>query len=167
MRCGRWLAISVLAATAAVYSRPAEPAEIAGIDDAAHRALRVDARKQRDAIEWLLRNGDQNSVAVLVQLLRWLPDEDAAIVVRLQMLTGARPGPRWFDWMVWQQGHPEIKPYPGYAGFLADLLAGIDPRFRRFVRADMPHEIRLEEIVWGGRSEERRVGKECRSRWST
>jgi hypothetical protein len=44
MRCARWLAISILAATAAVHPVPAVPAEIAGIDDAAHRALSVDAR---------------------------------------------------------------------------------------------------------------------------
>jgi hypothetical protein len=48
--------------------------------------------------------------------------------------------------MLWQQAHPEVSAYPGYAGFLADLLAGIDPRFRRFLRAGVPHAIRLEEI---------------------
>src|SRR5258708_3247743 len=150
MRCARWLAISLLAVTASVHCVPAAPAEIASVDDAAHRALSADLRRQRDAIEWLLKNGDQGSVAVLIQLLRWLPDEETAIVGRLEALTGARPGLRWFDWVVWQQSHPEIKPYSGYAGFLADLLAGIDPRFNRFVRTDTPHEIRLEEIAWGG-----------------
>jgi hypothetical protein len=87
---------------------------------------------------------------VLIQLLRWHPDEKAAIVRRLETLTGAHPGSRWFDWMIWQQSHPEFTPYPGYTGFLGDLLAGIDPRFGRFVRADVPLEIRPEEIVWGG-----------------
>jgi hypothetical protein len=52
--------------------------------------------------------------------------------------------------MLWQQAHPEVSAYQGYAGFLADLLAGIDPQFRRFVRAGVPHAVRLEEIAWGG-----------------
>jgi hypothetical protein len=39
---------------------------------------------------------------------------------------------------------------PGYAGFLADLLARMDPHFRRFVRAGIAHELRIEEIAWGG-----------------
>src|SRR5258708_32869347 len=123
MRCARWLAISILAVTASVYSAPAVPAEIASVDDAAHRALSADLRRQRDAIEWLLKNGDQGSGAVLIQLLRWLPDEETAIVGRLEALTGARPGRRWFDWMVRQQSNPEIKPYHGDPGFVADLLA--------------------------------------------
>src|SRR6516164_238593 len=52
--------------------------------------------------------------------------------------------------MVWQQDHPEFPRYPGYAGFLADLLARIDPPFRRFVYDGIAHEIRVEEIAWGG-----------------
>ena len=105
------------------------------MDDAAHRALSANPPERHEAIQWLLQNGDQGSVAVLIQLLRWLPDEAGPLVARLETLTGARAGSRWFDWMVWQQGHPEVAPYPGYTGFLADLLAGIDPRFRRFVYA--------------------------------
>ena len=67
----------------------------------------------------------------------------------LTSLTGA--GVRgWFDWAVWQQEHPEIKPYSGYPALLSDLLARVDPSFRRFVSAGMRHELRLEEIVWGG-----------------
>jgi len=122
----------------------------AGLDDAARLALSADARERREGTEWLLQNGDRGSIAVLIQLLRWLPDDDTAIVHRLETLTGAHPGSRWFDWMLWQQDHPEVAPDPAYAGFLADLLASIDPRFRRFVRSDVPHAIRLEEIAWGG-----------------
>jgi hypothetical protein len=140
----------VVAAMMFAAGAGADPAPIASVDDAAHRALSPNARERRAAIQWLLQNGDRGSVAVLIQLLRWLPDEEGAVVARLETLTGARAGPRWFDWMIWQQGHPEVAPNPGYTGFLADLLAGIDPRFRRFVRADVPREIRPEEIAWGG-----------------
>ena len=123
---------------------------VADLDAAAYGALSGNARERREAVEWLLENGDRGSVAVLIQLLRWLPDDEDAIVARLKHLTGADPGSRWFDWMVWQQAHPEVTPYLGYAGFLSDLLASVDPRFRRFLHADVPHEIRIEEIAWGG-----------------
>ena len=123
---------------------------IAGIADAAHRALSGDDKTRRNATQWLLQNGDQGSVAVLIQLLRWLPDDENEIVARLQAVSGARPGQHWFDWMVWQRAHPEITPFAGYDEFLSAMLAGIDPRFQRFIHAGVPHEIRLEEITWGG-----------------
>jgi hypothetical protein len=140
----------VIASAISCSAAKPETSPIAGIDDAAHLALSANARERQEGMQWLLRNGDRTSVAVLIQLLRWLPDEEGFVAARLERLTGAHVGPRWFDWMIWQQGHPEFVPYPGYTGFLADLLAGIDPRFRRFLRADVPHEICPEEIVWGG-----------------
>jgi hypothetical protein len=143
---------SLVVSALAISCSAAEPATspVTGIDDAAHLALSPNAGERQQGTQWLLRNGDRTSVAVLIQLLRWLPDEESFVAARLETLTGAHVGPRWFDWMIWQQGHPEFVPYPGYTGFLADMLAGIDPRFRRFLRADVPHEIRPEEIVWGG-----------------
>ncbi|MBI1779461.1 MAG: DUF3179 domain-containing protein [Proteobacteria bacterium] len=150
----RSLALSIfLCITAPTMFEAAARADVPTIntlDGAAHRALSSNARERREAIQWLLQNGDRGSVAVLIQLLRWVPDEERAMVARLQALTGAQAGSRWFDWMIWQQSHPEVAPYPGYVGFLADLLAGIDPRFRRFVRAGGAREIRAEEITWGG-----------------
>lgn len=154
MRAGGVLTFLLLIATARglpvspAFAAPAGP--VVDLDDAAHRALSRDGGERREGIEWLLQSDDRGTVAVLVQLLRWRPDEERAIVAHLEALTGAKAGPRWFDWMVWQQTHPEIKPYPGYDGFLADMLAGIDPQFRRFVQGGVAHEIRLEEIVWGG-----------------
>jgi hypothetical protein len=145
-----WLAIVFVTATLTAAPAQVPSPAIADIDDAARLALSADARERREGTEWLLQNGDRGSVAVLIQLLRWQPDGDAAIVRRLETLTGSHPGSRWFDWMLWQQAHPEVSPYPGYAGFIGDLLSAIDPRFHRFLRADVPHQIRLDEIAWGG-----------------
>ena len=52
--------------------------------------------------------------------------------------------------MLWQQAHPEIAPFEGFDAFKADVLAVIDPDFRLFLKPGVAHEIRLEEIVWGG-----------------
>ena len=144
------IALYCIATAFSVTAARAEAPAAADLDAAAHRAIAGNVHERFEAIAWLLENGDRGSVAVLIQLLRWLPDDEEAIVARLKHLTGADPGTRWFDWMLWQQAHPEFIPYPGYAGFLTDLLAGIDPRFRRFLAADVPHEIRIEEIAWGG-----------------
>ncbi|MBV9524021.1 MAG: hypothetical protein JO010_14565, partial [Alphaproteobacteria bacterium] len=117
----------------------AAPIAAETIDGEARLALSPLPRENEPALDWLIAHGDTGTVAVLIQLLRWQPEEGRRIVAGLEQLTGAQPGQRWFDWMVWQQGHPEIRPYPGYAGFAADLFAILDPQFRRFIRAGVPH----------------------------
>ena len=123
---------------------------ISDLESAAHQVLSPRPQESRQAIDCLLQHGDRRSVAVLIQLLRWLPEYGDGLVARLEWLTGVHAGSHWFDWMLWQQEHPDFPRYPGYAGFLADLLARIDPRFRRFVHDGIAHEIRVEEIAWGG-----------------
>ena len=58
-------------------------------------------------------------------------------------------------------------PTPGI-GFkdIMPLLADADALHEAVDRMAAWAEPRSPEIVLGGRSEERRVGKECRSRWS-
>src|SRR5260221_7064429 len=94
---------------------------IANVDDAARGALSSVPQERRDALDWLMRHGGRGSVAVLIQLLRWLPRDQESLVTRLEALTGARAGSLWFDWMVWQQAHSEVIPYPGYKGFPTHL----------------------------------------------
>ena len=114
------------------------------------RALSDDAPERDRAVAWLAEHGGGKAVAPLIHLLRWLPDDRATIVAALEKLTGERAGDKWFDWMLWQQKHPKITPYDGFGNFLALTLADIDPQFLRFVHGGVAHEIRLEEIAWGG-----------------
>jgi hypothetical protein len=93
----------------AAFAAPAQPAAIAGVDDAAHRALSADAQQRREGLDWLLRNGDRSAIAVLIALMRWLPDDQAAIVRRLEQLTSAHAGSHWFDWMLWCFGNRPIR----------------------------------------------------------
>jgi hypothetical protein len=116
----------------------------------AHQALSRDRNERLDAVDWLVKHGDSRAVAPLIQLMRWLPEHNDLIDRGLVAITGRKSRGRWADWMVWQQEHPEIKPYDGFTALVADILALIDPRFGRFVRADLPFDIRVEEIVWGG-----------------
>jgi len=141
-----WVSASTLAQTGG----HADTSSITDLDGAVRQVLSPVPRQSREAVDWLVQHGDHSSLAILIQLLRWLPEYQDLLVARLEALTGARVGKHWFDWMVWQQGHPEFPSHPGYAAFLTDLLVRIDLQFRRFVYDGVAHDIRLEEITWGG-----------------
>src|SRR5260221_13338778 len=115
------LVFIVGAPTNAETSSDTTKSAIVNVDDAARGTLSSVPQERRDAIDWLMRHGDRGSVAVLIQLLRWLPGDQGLLVARLEALTGARAGSLWFDWMVWQQAHSEVIPYPGYKGFPTHL----------------------------------------------
>jgi hypothetical protein len=98
----------------------------------------------------LLRGrGKPDVVPGLIQVMQFVED-DGWIDRTLAGLTGETPGKSWTDWMLWQEAHPEIKPFQGFDAFKADVLAVIDPDFRLFLKPGVEHEIRLEEIAWGG-----------------
>jgi len=134
----------------AVASETKRPEIDALIGVHALHALSDDASEREHAVAWLMEQGGDGAVAPLIHLLRWLPEDRARIVAALEKLTGQRLGDRWFDWMLWQQKHPEIAPYDGFDSFLAYTFANVDPRFLRFVHGGVAHDIRLEEIAWGG-----------------
>ena len=52
--------------------------------------------------------------------------------------------------MLWQEEHPEVAVFEGYGAFKADVMAWLDSNFRKFLYRGVKHEIRLEEIAWGG-----------------
>jgi hypothetical protein len=98
----------------------------------------------------ILRGRDNPDVVPgLIQALRFVED-DGWIDRTLAGLTGEESGKSWKEWMLWQQAHPEITPFEGFDAFKADVMAVIDPNFRLFLKPGVKHEIRLEEIVWGG-----------------
>ena len=103
-----------------------------------------------NARAWMARRGKPDVVAALIMALRYVPGDRAKNTGVLKAITGANYGPDWNDWMLWQQAHPEVKSFEGFDRFQADLFARIDPNFRVFLRPGVKHEIRLEEIVWGG-----------------
>ncbi len=102
------------------------------------------------ALMRLVQHGKPDMAAVLIMALRFIPGNRAKILAVLKHVTGEDPGDKWFDWMEWQQAHPEVKPFEGFNRFQADLFAQIDENFRVFLYPGMKHAIRLEEITWGG-----------------
>ena len=68
----------------------------------------------------------------------------------LKKLTGNQKNETWFEWMVWQEAHPKLKPHKTFAHLKHFVFTKLDPRFDRFVRPGIKMDIRLEEVTWGG-----------------
>ena len=102
-----------------------------------------------EALAAFEERGELDIVATLIQGLRFLRRDAPAINQTLQALTG-ETHTEWHEWMLWQEAHPEIEPHAGFDAIKADVMASIDPNFRAFLYRDVEHEIRLEEITWGG-----------------
>lgn len=105
---------------------------------------------RRVSIEWLRDVGGKPAIPALIRGLRFTPDERELIINALETLTGEQAGKRWHDWVLWQEAHPEVRPFDGHDSFLTTLFTAIDPNFVSFVYPGVSHKIRLEEIVWGG-----------------
>lgn len=92
--------------------------------------------------------------AGLILALRFVPERQAKITQTLHALTGETAASDWFDWMLWQEKHPEFEPHPSFIDFMRDLYLRIDPEFDRFLRPEdltrARAKIRAEEITWGG-----------------
>ncbi len=115
----------------------------------ARQALAPDRAAREFALTAIARRGKPDMAAALIQLLRFIA-EDKAVQQTLEHITKASPGEDWHDWMLWQQAHPEIVPFAGFDAFKADALAIVDESFRLFLQPGVAHEIRLEEVTWGG-----------------
>ncbi len=105
---------------------------------------------RQQTMEWMRERNQTDVVAALIYALRYNPEDKKEILKTLRTLTGQKIGADWFKWMLWQQANPQIKPFPEFDSFLSDFFAGIDPEFKIFIRPGVKHEIRLEEIAWGG-----------------
>lgn len=122
-------------------------------DEAAEQVQRLFSPNHEgrlDALEWMRERNKLDVVAPLIYATRYLRAEGPRVAVTLEELTGARHGTDWFQWMLWQQAHPEVTPFEGFDVFQASLFARIDTNFLRFLYPGVKHEIRLEEITWGG-----------------
>ena len=97
--------------------------------------------------------GETDVVPALILALRYSGTAQAEIEAALAELTGQEAA-GWFEWMLWQQAHPEVAPHASYATLKLKLFATIDPRFLTFLvpwtSDPETMRIRLEEITWGG-----------------
>ncbi len=147
-----------LAGLAALATSALAPrAALAGSDaqERAYRAL-VFTRSEAQwiaALEELRGVTDPGIVAPLILVLRYGQGPRLPVLDIMAAAAGeAHEG--WFEWMLWQERHPEVVPHPGYTGFKRDIFLAIDPNFELFL--DPAHlgrdaaRIRFEEVTWGG-----------------
>ncbi len=115
----------------------------------------ADRTAVRRAYNRILLAGDQRYIAAFIELMRinmigvGTPLNFDESVRALEALSGQSFGGDWFDWIEWYGG-TDLAPPPGFTGWKGRLLGRIDPGFAEFLRDDLPGEIRVEEIVWGG-----------------
>ncbi len=104
--------------------------------------------KRTKAVVYFVERGKADAAAALILALRFIRDDRMAKA--LTAITDEAGRTSWPEWMLWQEAHPEIVPFEGFQLFHAWVHSQIDPNFQLFLGADKPHEIRIEEIVWGG-----------------
>ena len=107
----------------------------------------------RNALAALQTRGNPDAAAAMILALRYRRYAVRDLSKALEEVTG-HSALGWFDWMLWQEAHPEIQPHPSFQEVKLVALRRIDPNFLRFFRDDWAApknmKIRLEEITWGG-----------------
>lgn len=103
------------------------------------------------SIKWLDANWRDDFTAYAVEIIRFI--EQRSTTQELLALVARKTGAQvsaddWFAWMRWQWQRPP--PPPAYAAFKADLHAYVDPRFAGYFSPERRSLIRLDEVVWGG-----------------
>ena len=146
-----WLCLSLLVASIPADAQERLPAANPGetVAQMVRDVFSVDTATRRDALTALRQLDNPGAIPGLIQALRFIRDEEA-IAATLNALAESQLGTEWNEWMLWQQAHPEIVPFAEFDAFKADVMALIDPEFRLFLKPGVEHEIRLEEIDWGG-----------------
>ncbi len=144
------LILGVLAPPIAAEAHETAPTEAdLAVERLVRQVLQPDPQVRGAALSSLAERGNSDVAAGLIQAMRFVRS-DPAIGRALASLTGVDHGNDWHAWMLWQQAHPEIVPFVGFDAFKADILAAVDENFRHFLWPGIAHEIRLEEITWGG-----------------
>ena len=144
------LAASLFFATAWIGSVRAQESPEA-LADQAFALFQGTSAQRQNALDALVGSGRADAAPILILALRFSRRASASgLVEGLEKLTGAKPGDDWADWMRWQEAHPETGVIPGFAKLQARVYDLIDPNFQVFLSSSVKHEIRLEEITWGG-----------------
>ncbi|MGF1502086.1 MAG: DUF3179 domain-containing protein [Paracoccaceae bacterium] len=106
-----------------------------------------------EAMRVIAAERDPSLAPALIFALRFTRADRRPIVEHLAQLTGAAHED-WFDWMLWQEAHPAIRPAPWFVELKREVFLAIDPNFSVFLRPEYlapdRMKIRLEEITWGG-----------------
>ena len=109
----------------------------------------------RKAVEKVLLAGDKRFISVFIELLRAVEvnihpaDNYKLYATALVQLSGQDFQNNFSSYFEWYGG-TSLTPPPGFTNWKGQLLSGLDYRFLQFFQNDLPSEIRVEEILWGG-----------------
>ena len=152
-----WRAVVLLALVTLFIANPRAHAGHGLRNDAVAGASQAvllgSAERAGEALEFLRQRGKQDVVAGLILALQFSNNDEAPILATLKALTG-HEAKDWFEWMLWQEANPKLRPHPSFAALMVDTLRRVDPKFDLFFRAGWQNgdgmRVRMEEIVWGG-----------------
>jgi len=139
----------LLIAFSLIFAAPVFAQESEVIEKARDLFITTDNAKVDAAIQYFKDRKNTDSVGVLLLALRFSANA-VAIGDALETITGEKFGSEWNKWMLWQEAHPEIKPFEGFNQIHADVHKRIDGNFQLFLSGDRKYTIRTEEITWGG-----------------
>ena len=124
------------------------------LDATFNNLLYADEDLYLSAIADLRARGGLDLVAGLIFAMRFTRQYDYPIIQLLQDITGEKKRQTWFEFMLWQEAHPEVVPHESYVNLKREFLFGIDPNFDVFLKPEYidraKMKIRYEEIAWGG-----------------
>ncbi|MEM6847678.1 MAG: DUF3179 domain-containing protein [Pseudomonadota bacterium] len=106
-----------------------------------------------DALKFFSDNASPEFAPHMVLAMRFSSAPAQIFDGVMERMTGEKRS-GWFDWMLWQEAHPEVVPHESYYDFKRQIFLSIDPNFEVFlkpaaVRPDAA-KIRFEEVTWGG-----------------
>ncbi len=151
--CG-WLALFFFPQPSFGQPAPAQSANDltdAALVDLLSLLINQDHKRRRAALRELDRRKDVRAVPGLIELMRVRkaePDSDVEILLR--NLTGRNLGSSWVKWSERLTAQERVELPPRFREWKAALLSLIDPAFGKFLHAEEPLRIRIEEVVWGG-----------------
>ena len=113
--------------------------------------LHGNATQRENAIDLIGTEWSSESALRAIEVLRFLQpsSERSRLISMLKMKTGFSEADDWGEWLRWQWKQPESDS-PLNLVLKSELHAPIDSRFSKYFEEGQPHEIRYDEIVWGG-----------------
>ncbi|MEM1431377.1 MAG: DUF3179 domain-containing protein [Pseudomonadota bacterium] len=149
----RRTALTGMSAAGLAFASPQAMAED-NLQDLFEALIFADSDEYASTLEVLRARGGEDLAPGLIFALRFTQQNRAPLVALLSDLTGETGARDWFDWMLWQEAHPEIVPHPSYIDLKRELYFRIDRNFEVFLKPEYLDrdrmKIRFEEITWGG-----------------
>ena len=93
---------------------PGSELSIAEVQELSRQILQLGTLERNSVLARLVDRGNTDVVPALIQSLRFLGQDPWSIVDALKILTDEDQGNRWHDWVLWQEGRPDITPFEGF-----------------------------------------------------